>query len=83
MEQAGVFRDVRAVIFGHITGVDTSELRLIRHLILPEFAKRSRFPVLTGLNSGHGDLQLALPLGTRAELEIRGDRAVLEVETFD
>jgi muramoyltetrapeptide carboxypeptidase len=83
MEQAGVFTGTKAVIFGHITGVEPGELRLIRHLILREFAERSSFPVFTGLNSGHGQLQLALPLGTPAVLKIRGGSAQLQVQTFD
>jgi muramoyltetrapeptide carboxypeptidase len=80
MRQAGLFARVKAVLFGDIVGVAPEEKRLIVSQVLKPFAQSSPFPVVTGLQVGHGSIQKVLPFLTPAMLEFSGSRARLEVQ---
>jgi muramoyltetrapeptide carboxypeptidase len=78
MEQAGVFRNARAVIFGDIDYPSTAERRIIWKDVIPRFAKSQKIPVLKGLKSGHGKVNRPLPFLTDATLRL-GQRSELTV----
>ena len=73
MEQAGVFKGVRAVIFGDFVGGEENKDEDCLYLwqdVQKRFAKQAKFPVLKGIPFGHGAFQRPLPFNTRAELRL-------------
>jgi muramoyltetrapeptide carboxypeptidase len=68
LSQAGVFRGVRAVVFGAFVGGRESDGRTLVPAVLERFARERPFPVLMGMQAGHGEHQRPVFLGTRAEL---------------
>lgn len=64
---AGVFDGVRGVVFGTMHGCEDAynDVRDVIRDVLGGFA----FPVAFGLPSGHGPVNLALPLGAHARLD--------------
>ena len=78
MTESGVFKKVRAVIFGRWQKEYSKEV--IQQVLKP-FAKKVSFPVLMGLPCGHGRINDPLPLGTKAELNFKKGRALLEVKS--
>ena len=79
-KQLGLFKEVKAVIFGPF--VDCKEPRgqnLIPRL-LKQFADSIRCPVFSGLGSGHGPNQHPLPLGTEAKI-FGGSTAGITIKT--
>jgi len=63
MKWSGVFKGVRAVIFGEFD-------LMTQKRVIQVFAQQCSFPVLYGLKCGHGRVSDPLPLGTRAELKV-------------
>ena len=78
MKHSGVFKKVRAVIFGRW---QKEYSKGIVQQVLKPFAKEVSFPVLIGLPCGHGRINDPLPLGTKAELSLEKGRALLEVKS--
>jgi muramoyltetrapeptide carboxypeptidase len=68
LSQAGVFRGVRAVVFGNFVGGRESDGRTLVPAVLERFARAQRFPVLMGMQAGHGEHQRPVFFGTRAQL---------------
>ena len=68
LSQAGVFRSVRAVVFGAFVGGRESDGRTLVPAVLERFAREQRFPVLMGMQAGHGEHQRPVFFGTRATL---------------
>ena len=81
MNQLGLLKGVKAILFGQFTGDKEPNSR---PSLLPrwmkEFAAQQNFPVFKGIQSGHGDDQHPLPLYTSAEIT-GGDGAKLIVAT--
>lgn len=64
LELSGVFETAAGVVFGEFTGTDDD----VEQLLLRRF-RASRFPVISGLGSGHGRRNLALMLGLTHTLD--------------
>lgn len=80
MEQMGLWKGVKAVIFGQFTGSKEPEGRDLVPRLLKEFAQKQKFPVFGGLAVGHGENQHPLPLNTKARI-VSGTQSRLEIET--
>lgn len=78
MKNSGVFKKVRAVIFGRWQKEYNNEM--IQQVLKP-FAKEVSFPVLLDLPCGHGRVNDPLPFGTRAELNFEKGKAFLKVNS--
>ena len=52
MDQAGFFKNVKALVFGHMTHSDENQEALIYQCV-KDWAKSQKTPVLWGLNAGH------------------------------
>lgn len=68
LEHAGVFKKVKAILFGTFTGGQERDGRNLVAPVLKRFADEQKVPVLLGLNAGHGDYQRPLFLHTPAVL---------------
>jgi muramoyltetrapeptide carboxypeptidase len=69
LEQAGYFKSCKGVIFGHFTGGEEPDGKnYIKH-VLKAWAETQKFPVYSGVESGHGVNLRPLPLGTSAVIE--------------
>jgi muramoyltetrapeptide carboxypeptidase len=69
---AGLFAGLRAIVFGHLERCEGESPGLLRETLQDVFASEA-FPVYEGMAAGHGEPNLAFPLG--AEAELRPDRA--------
>ncbi|MDX9732046.1 MAG: LD-carboxypeptidase [Bdellovibrionales bacterium] len=83
MVQAGVLTDkTRAIVFGEFTGGFESDGSSRLSDVIERFAstwgKKNDVPVLTGLASGHGVNQRALPIGTKAVLDMAAGALMVE-----
>lgn len=78
--QAGLWKGVRAVIFGEFTGGKEPDGRNHVPAVLQRFADEMPFPVFKGLVTGHGPIQRPVPFGPVAELKL-GSRGELVVPT--
>jgi len=75
LRHAGAFEGLRAVVFGHLERCEGEREGLLYDMLRDVFAN-APFPVLTGLPAGHGDPNLALPLGLMAAIHLpEGDEA--------
>ncbi|HVA69294.1 MAG TPA: LD-carboxypeptidase [Candidatus Binataceae bacterium] len=70
LEQAGALARIKGLVFGAIRTVDGSETerRLIEEFVADRTA-RLPYPVLWGLEAGHGSENFTLPFGVRARLD--------------
>jgi muramoyltetrapeptide carboxypeptidase len=81
MRQSGALKGVKAIVFGQFTG--GKEPGRSSSLITPwikQYALEQKFPVFSGLSSGHGPNQHPLPLNTPASL-MGGTRSKLTVDS--
>lgn len=80
LAQAGALAQVRAVVFGAFVGGLEQDGRTLVPQVLERFAREQRFPVLMGMDAGHGDHQRPVFLHTPAELRC-GPEPRLTIET--
>lgn len=80
LSQAGVFRGVKAVVFGSFVGGREPDGRTLVRAVLQRFAGEQVIPVFTGMDAGHGDRQRPVFFNTRAELSC-GAAPSLTIET--
>jgi muramoyltetrapeptide carboxypeptidase len=66
--QAGALRNLKAVVFGAFTGGQEPDGRMLVPQVLQRFAREQPFPVLMGLDAGHGERQRPLFFNTPAQL---------------
>ncbi|MCB9026560.1 MAG: LD-carboxypeptidase [Bdellovibrionaceae bacterium] len=81
LEQAGVFKGVRSVIFGDFVGGEENKAEDCKYLwrdVQKRFATEAKFPVLKGLPFGHGAFQRPMPFNTSAKLHL-GRKCYLQV----
>jgi len=69
MEQAGFFQGVKGVVFADMLLADNFERKKIFSDVIARFAASQKFPVWTGLKSGHGKLNFPVPLFTKAKIQ--------------
>jgi len=81
MEQAGLFKQVKAVLLGHFLLNDARDRRHLWTDVFERFALNAPFPVLAGLPVGHDTKkQYTLPFNTPAEL-VTGSKPALKVSS--
>ena len=80
MDQLGMFRSVKAVIFGQFTGGNEPGGASKVPQLLKQFAQAQKFPVFSNFPSGHGNNQHPLPLGTQAKI-FSGKTSKIEIHT--
>ncbi|HUJ76547.1 MAG TPA: hypothetical protein VL359_16920, partial [bacterium] len=68
LKAAGKLSTVRAVVWGGLLRCDSDPPGLLETMLRDVFAD-APYPVLWGLPCGHGELNLAVPLGALARLE--------------
>jgi muramoyltetrapeptide carboxypeptidase len=78
MTQVGLFKGVRAVVFGDFTQGLEPDGKSYVQTALQSFADRAAFPVLSGYPFGHGENRLPVPMGTKAQLRL-GPRSSLDI----
>jgi muramoyltetrapeptide carboxypeptidase LdcA involved in peptidoglycan recycling len=69
MKNAGCFNKVKAIVFGDFTGGDELDGRNLVNYALKQFAEENAIACFKGLKTGHGKLQLPVPLNTKAIIE--------------
>jgi muramoyltetrapeptide carboxypeptidase len=78
MKTAGCFEGVKGLVLGSFTDCGSPEEILA---IVVEVFHGEGFPILAGLEAGHTDPNLTLPLGVRAELDADGRTLCFECGT--
>lgn len=76
LEQAGVFKDVTAVILGDFIGGKEPDGSSLIDPVLKRFAEQVDFPVLRIAGIGHGNFNRPLPLGIPAKLKLGPDASL-------
>lgn len=69
--QAGAMEGVKAVVFGDLKNCEGHPPGLLAQMLRDIF-QDAPYPVATGLQAGHGELNLTLPLGRDARLDFEG-----------
>lgn len=77
MKQLNLFKGVRAVVFGQFTGGREPGGKNLVPALLKQFASEQKFPVFSGVPSGHDVKQSPLPLGTSSKIQC-GSKPFLE-----
>lgn len=72
LRAAGRLEGLRAVVFGYLQRCEGEPPGLLWEM-LRDFFRDDPFPVFRGMPAGHGDPNLAFPLGTEAALHPAGD----------
>ena len=67
LRAAGLFEGLRAIVFGHLERCDEEPPGLL-HEVLRDIFAAVPFPVYEGMAAGHGEPNLAFPLGGEAQL---------------
>jgi muramoyltetrapeptide carboxypeptidase len=78
MKTAGCFEGVRGLVLGSFTDCGPSEEIMA---IVDEIFRGAEFPILAGMEAGHTDPNLTLPLGVHAELDASGRTLRFECAT--
>lgn len=65
---AGALRNVEALVFGAFMGGQEPDGRMLVPQVLARFAREQPFPVLSGMDAGHGERQRPVFFNTPAEL---------------
>ena len=80
LRQAGVLRNVKAILLGDFLGGAEADGSNLGPAVLERFAQTLSVPVLAGIHTGHGVRQRPVFLHTRAQLRCGSD-AQLTVQT--
>jgi muramoyltetrapeptide carboxypeptidase len=80
LRQAGVLRNLKAIVLGTFLGGAEADRSNLGPAVLERFAQSLSIPVLAGIDAGHGPYQRPLFLHTRAQLRC-GPAAQLAVHT--
>ena len=71
LEQAGAFKKCKAVVLGQfIKDLEPEGQPSKTPELLKQWAKKQKFPVLSGLPCGHDVHQRILPMGTKSTLQL-------------
>ena len=76
-QQTGIFDQIAGLIVGKINQLTEEEVEPFESLILKYTADR-QFPILAGVDFGHTDPQLILPIGIQASLDSKKDAFSLD-----
>lgn len=76
---SGAMRRCRGVVLGDFTACgDEFSYGSVEEMLVRRYLSRLGIPVLCGFPAGHGPLNLPLPMGARAVLDVRADGASLD-----
>ena len=73
MYQAGLFKDIKGLLFGDFVGGDRKVWPFVRQFLRESGLAQANVPVLKGLRVGHGAVQKALPFRTEALVSPSGE----------
>lgn len=79
LQQSGYFKKATAVVLGDFLGGDEADGENFVEVVIQQFAKEVKIPVLRGLKSGHGPLRRPVPFATKAKLSL--EERSLKVDT--
>jgi muramoyltetrapeptide carboxypeptidase len=79
LKMAGKLDQLAGVVFGDFSRCDGDGSRELVDIIGELFCE-SRYPVVTGMKAGHGEENLALPIGVRMRLDA-GDSTLTLLES--
>ncbi|HTV77039.1 MAG TPA: LD-carboxypeptidase [Steroidobacteraceae bacterium] len=83
LRQAGVLRNLKAILLGTFIGGAEADRSNLGPAVLERFAQSLSIPVLAGIDAGHGAYQRPVFLHTRAELRCgAGAQLIVQVPTF-
>lgn len=68
LKMAGIFKGIAGVITGSFEQCDNGEY--IEEILL-EIFEEYNIPIMTGLDAGHGDINLSLSMGTNIEIDTK------------
>jgi muramoyltetrapeptide carboxypeptidase len=68
LRQAGVLRNLKAIVLGTFLGGAEADRSNLGPAVLERFAQTLSIPMLSGIDAGHGTYQRPVFLHTRAEL---------------
>lgn len=71
-QQTGMFDQIAGLIVGKVNELSEEEEKIFDSLIL-EYTADRQFPILAGVDFGHTDPQLILPIGIQASLDSEQD----------
>jgi muramoyltetrapeptide carboxypeptidase len=69
LDLAGVFQRVRGLVIGEFTNCAESNADYSAEQVVDELARATGLPCAAGFRIGHGEVNLAVPLGIRARLD--------------
>jgi muramoyltetrapeptide carboxypeptidase len=76
IKMAGMFQQLSGVVTGSFEKCDNGEYI---HEILIEIFQEYNIPVITGMDAGHGKINLTLPMGRNADINIAMDTKILKI----
>jgi muramoyltetrapeptide carboxypeptidase len=79
LRQCGMFDGLKAIVLGHFTRCDDNPPGLLRECLL-DLLDGITVPVYEGMAAGHGEPNLAFPLGAEATLLSSGNAATLRFD---
>lgn len=82
MKQAGLFKTVKAVVFGDFTNCDEPNKDNHVHQVLEGFFNSMNIPAFRGIQSGHGEIQRPVFFNTEAHLACGKDAQMLVYSAF-
>ncbi len=68
LELVGIFKEIKGLVVGRPFGYSSEEKRNFKKIILDN-TKDYNFPILYGVDIGHTDPQITIPLGSRTEID--------------
>jgi muramoyltetrapeptide carboxypeptidase len=77
-EQAGAFQKLKAMVLGSFIGGNETDGHTLVPQVLKRFAATQKFPVLLGMDAGHGEYQRLVYFNSPAELRC-GPEAELKI----
>ena len=83
LEQLGIFRKVKGILFGRPCCFTTDSNERTLHDILKEFGKKYNIHVVVDLDFGHTDPILTIPIGIKAKIDsVKKEIEILESATI-
>ncbi len=76
MKMAGMFKQLSGVVTGSFEKCDNGEFI---HEILIEIFQEYNIPVITGMDAGHGKINISLPMGRNVKINMAMDTKTLKI----
>lgn len=82
LKQAGIFKNVKAVVFGDMTACDEPNKENYLDVTLKSFFSDAKFPVFRGVETGHGEVQRPLFFNTETHISCGDSARMLVYSAF-